>query len=62
MLFSILGVGSLLAAFVATVTLWVMMTDPVTAAEVVDRNSLMPVLQICVRTVGHAIVTILKFV
>jgi hypothetical protein len=61
MVFSILGVGSLAAAALAALTLWVLLTDPATAAEVADRGSLMPVLQLFVQTVGHALVAILKF-
>jgi hypothetical protein len=37
------------------------MTDPAAAAEVADRRSLMPVLQLFVRTVGDALVALLKF-
>jgi hypothetical protein len=62
MLFSILGVGSVTAAALAALTLWVLMTDPATAAEVADRQSLVPVLQLFVQTLGKAIITILKFV
>jgi hypothetical protein len=61
MLFSILGVGSLTAAALAALTLWVLMTDPATAAEVADRRSLMPVLQLFVQTLGNAIISMLKF-
>ena len=62
MVFGILGVGSLTAAALAALTMWVLMTDPATAAEVADSGSLMPVLQLFVRTVGSALVSILKFV
>jgi hypothetical protein len=61
MIVSILGVGSLTAAALAALTLWVLMTDPAAAAEVADRRSLMPVLQLFVRTVGDALVALLKF-
>ena len=62
MFFSVLGVGSLAGATLAALTLWVMVTDSATAAQVAETNSLMPVLQLFVRTVGSAIVTILKFI
>jgi hypothetical protein len=62
MLFSILGVGSVTAAALAALTLWVLMTDPATAAEVTDRQSLVPVLRLFVQTLGNALVTILKFI
>lgn len=59
--FNVVGLGAFLAAPAAAVALWLLLTDPTLAAEVTDRNSLLPVLRTLVVTVGQAIAAVLAF-
>jgi hypothetical protein len=54
-LFSFLSVGSLTLATVAALTLWLLISDPVTAAAVMERGDLLPVLGALVKLVGKAL-------
>ena len=54
-LFSFLSVGSLTLAPVAALTLWLLISDPVTAAAVMERGDLLPVLGALVKLVGKAL-------
>jgi hypothetical protein len=54
-LFSFLSVGSLTLATVAALTLWLLISDPVTAAAVMERGDLLPVLAALVKLVGKAL-------
>ena len=56
---SVLSVGSLVLAPVATLALWLMITDPVTAAGVMERGDLLPVVSGLVKLLGKAIVAAL---
>src|SRR5262245_51678156 len=42
---NVVGVGAFLAAPAAAVSLWLLLTDPLLAGEVADRNSLFPVVK-----------------
>lgn len=53
-LFSFLSVGSLTLAPVAALTLWLLISDPVTAAAVIERGDLLPVLGALAKLVGKA--------
>ncbi|MCI0433278.1 MAG: hypothetical protein L0271_06485 [Gemmatimonadetes bacterium] len=59
--FNVVGLGAFLAAPIAAVALWLLLTDPVVAVEVADRNSLLPVVRTLVVTVGKAIAAVLAF-
>jgi hypothetical protein len=52
-------ITSVTLAPVATLALWLMMTDPVTAAAVMERGDLLPVLAAIVRIVGQAMMALL---
>jgi hypothetical protein len=60
--FNVVGLGAFLAAPVAAVALWLLLTDPVLAGEVTDRNSLLPVVRTLVVAVGKAIAAVLAYV
>ena len=57
---SVLTVGSVVLAPVATLALWLMITDPVTAAGVMERGDLLPVVSGLVKLLGKAIVAALS--
>jgi hypothetical protein len=58
--FSVLTVGSVVLAPVATLALWLMITDPVTAAGVMERGDLLPVVSGLVKLLGKAIISALS--
>jgi hypothetical protein len=59
--FNVVGVGAFLAAPAAAVSLWLLLTDPVLAGEVADRNSLFPVVRTLFFAVGKAIAAVLAY-
>ena len=59
--FNVVALGAFLAAPVAAVSLWLLLTDPVLAGEVTDSNSLWPVVRTLVVTVGKAIAAVLAY-
>ena len=59
--FNVVGVGALIAAPVAAVSLWLLLTDAVLASEVAERGSLFPVMKTLVFAVGHAIAAVLAY-
>jgi hypothetical protein len=59
--FNVVGLGAFLGAPVAAVALWLLLTDPVLAGEVTDRNSLLPVVRTLVVAVGRAIAAVLAY-
>jgi hypothetical protein len=52
-----ISVSALVLASVGALSLWLLMTDPVTAAAVMERGSLFPVLAALAKIVGKAIVS-----
>lgn len=59
--FNVVALGAFLAAPVAAVALWLLLTDPLVAGEVADRNSLLPVVRTLVVTLGKAIAAVLAY-
>ena len=59
--FHVVALGAFLAAPVAAVALWLLLTDPVLAGAVADSNSILPVLRTLVVTLGRALVAVLAF-
>lgn len=53
--FGTVSVSALVLAPVAALSLWLLMTDPVTAAAVMERNSVLPVLAALAKIIGKAI-------
>ncbi len=58
-LFSFVSVSSISLAPVAALSLWLLISDPVTAAAVVERGDLLPLLQALARIVGDALASLL---
>ena len=56
--FSALSVSAVVLAPVAAMALWLLISDPVTAAAVMDRGDLMPVLAALVKIIGKALVSV----
>jgi hypothetical protein len=54
-LFSLVSVSSLTLAPVGALTLWLLISDPVTAAAVMERGDLLPVLGALAKLVGKAL-------
>jgi hypothetical protein len=54
-LFGFISVTSVALAPVAALALWVMISDPVTSAAVMERGDLLPVLGALVKMVGKAL-------
>ena len=52
--FSIVSVSAVMLAPVAAASLWLLISDPVTAAGVVERGDLLPVLIALAKIVGKA--------
>jgi hypothetical protein len=58
--FSALSITSLTLAPVMTLALWLMITDPVTAAAVMERGDLLPVIAAIMNVMGKAMVAMLS--
>jgi hypothetical protein len=59
--FNVVGLAAFVAAPVAAVSLWLLLTDPVTAAAVAEDGSLFPVVKTLVFAVGKALATVLAY-
>jgi hypothetical protein len=57
---SALSITSLTLAPVLTLALWLMISDPVTAAAVMERGDLLPVIAAIVKVMGKAMVAMLS--
>ena len=58
--FSALSIGAVLLAPVAALALWLMISDPVTAAAVMERGDLLPVIEALIKMVGRAITAVMN--
>ena len=58
-LFSFVSVSSLTLAPVAALSLWLLISDPVTAAAVMERGDLLPVLGALAKVLGKAIASLI---
>jgi hypothetical protein len=56
---SIVSVSAVVLAPVAAATLWLLISDPITAAGVVERGDLLPVLVALAKIVGKAITAVM---
>jgi len=54
-LFSFVSVSAVVLAPVAALSLWLLISDPVTAAAVMERGDLLPVLEAIVKMIGKAL-------
>ncbi|MGE0865015.1 MAG: hypothetical protein AB7P34_14045 [Vicinamibacterales bacterium] len=57
---STVSVGALLLAPVAALSLWLLISDPVTAAAVMERGDLLPVIEALIKMVGKAITAVMN--
>ena len=59
--FNVVGVGAIVAAPIAAVSLWLLLTDPVLAGEVAEKGSMIPVVKALVYTFGKALAAVLAY-
>ena len=59
--FNIVALGAIAGAPLATVSLWLLLTDPALAGEVADSGSAFPVARALFFSLGKAIAAILAF-
>lgn len=59
-LFGTVSVSAVVLAPVAASALWLLTSDPVTAAAVMERGDLMPVLAVLMKIVGKALMTVMS--
>ena len=53
--FGTVSISALVLATVGALSLWLLMTDPVTAAAVMERGSMLPVMAALAKMIGKAI-------
>jgi hypothetical protein len=58
--FRTVSVGAVLLAPVAAMALWLMISDPVTAAAVMERGDLLPVIAAIIKMIGSAITAVMS--
>jgi hypothetical protein len=58
--FGTISVSAVVLAPVAAAALWLLISDPVTAAAVMERGDLLPVLAALVKIIGKAMMTALS--
>jgi hypothetical protein len=59
--FNVVGLGAVVAAPVAAVSLWLLLTDPVLASEVAERGSFLPIVKTLVVAVWKATAAVLAY-
>ena len=57
---STVSIASVTLAPVAALALWLFISDPVTAAAVMERGDLLPVLTALVKVIGKALVSVMS--
>jgi len=60
-IFSLVGIIGLLAAVVASATVWLLLTDPVTVAESMDSGEVTPLVQSLAGSIYDALVRLLRY-
>ena len=58
---SVFGVAAVLSAIVAGATIWLLLTDPVTVADVVDQGQVSPLVRQLAAVLFQALQGILKY-
>lgn len=58
--FGAVSVSALTLAPVATLALWLLISDPVTAAAVMERGDLLPVLAAMLKMLGKALMSVMS--
>ena len=57
--FGAISIGAVALVPVATLSLWLLMSDPVTAAAVMERGDLLPVLAALAKIIGKALMSVM---
>jgi len=57
---SYMSVGAMMMAPLAVLSLWLLISDPVTAAAVVERGDLIPVIRAIATFIGHTLAAVLS--
>lgn len=60
-LFSLVGIVGLFAAVVASATVWLVLTDPVTVAESMDSGEVTPLVQSLAGSIYDALLRLLRY-
>ena len=60
-MFNTVAFGAIAGAPVATVSLWLLLTDPALAGEVAESGSVLPVARALLFSIGRAIAAVLAF-
>jgi hypothetical protein len=58
---SLAGAVGVVAAIVASATIWLMLTDPVTVAEAIDTGEVAPLVEELANVIYDAIVGLIKY-
>lgn len=58
-LLSTVSIGAVLLAPVAALALWLLISDPVTAAAVIERGDILPVIEAILGMIGRAITAVM---
>ena len=61
MVFNIIAIGAITGAPLATVSLWLLLTNPVVAGEVAGSGSVLSVARLLIVTIGKAITAVLAY-
>lgn len=59
--FSVVGVSAFVLALVAALSLWLLLTDPMTASAVMERGDMLPLARSLLLAVGNALARLLAF-
>ena len=60
-IFNVVAWGAIAGAPVATVSLWLLLTDPTLAGEMADSGSAFPVARVLLYTLGRALAAMLAY-
>lgn len=60
-IFNVVAIGAIAGAPVATVSLWLLLTDPALAGEVAESGSALPVARALFVTLGRALAAVLAY-
>jgi hypothetical protein len=58
-MFNVVALGAITGAPVATVSLWLLLTNPALASEVADSGSVLPIARVLIVSIGKAIAAVL---
>lgn len=59
-LFSLVGIVGVMAAVIASATVWLLLTDPVTVAESMDSGEVTPLVQSLAGSIYDALVRLMR--